>query len=105
MDDFRIYARALTQEQIQMAMNPPQEPEPAWPDVDEDGDVDCDDFAWLQRCLTDSDGLGFDEENCGRFDRDEDLDVDTLDVAKFIDCGTGPDVPFDPENPPVGCGQ
>lgn len=36
-------------------------------------------------------------------DFDEDCDVDTDDFDAFVACQTGPDVPYNPQNLPVGC--
>ena len=68
-------------------------------DADKDGDAgDQRDFAFFQRCIT---GFGdpawsFDRIACSCFDTDDDLDVDNDDLAKFILCASGPDVPGDP---------
>ena len=70
-------------------------------DVDDDGDVDADDFAAFQRCL--DPGAGFDALSleCKCMDRhpnysgDGDIDMDDLDV--LIGCAGGPGVgPVDP---------
>ncbi len=70
-------------------------------DVDDDGDVDADDFAAFQRCL--DPGAGFDalSQECKCMDRhpnyagDGDIDMDDLDV--LIGCAGGPGVgPVDP---------
>lgn len=74
-----------------------------WPDADGDGDVDGQDFAAFQLCLTGADAGPYSDESCARFDRNDDTDVDAADFAEFANCGTGPDVPLTPANLPVGC--
>ncbi len=71
---------------------------PLFADVDDDGDVDQDDFGALQACITGMDdptGV-FDPENCGHFDRDGDEDVDDWDLADFEACATGPGILWAP---------
>lgn len=63
-------------------------------DIDDDDDVDQNDFAVLQRCVTGSGGVLAD--GCFCFDRDDDSDIDVTDVNAFIACGSGPSVPADP---------
>jgi len=80
-------------------------------DADRDNDVDLMDFALLQRCITGAgDPAGkFDVAACDCFDRDPmdqdpvfrrsidgDGDVDATDLAAFVACSTGPDVPPNP---------
>lgn len=71
-------------------------------DRDEDGDIDIDDFAYLQRCYT---GAGntqfFDAVDCACYDRSDprDSDIDEQDVARFVKCATGPNIAYVP-NPP-----
>ncbi|HOQ88279.1 MAG TPA: hypothetical protein PLQ89_21455 [Phycisphaerae bacterium] len=76
-----------------------------WADFDGDGDVDQVDFGKWQRCFTSAgDPTGsFDTETCGCADRDRDGDVDINDAGAFIECATGPHIPFDTANPPAGC--
>ncbi len=66
------------------------------PAVDHDGDqdVDMDDFAVLQRCLTRADSLpgSYDVATCFCFDAERDQDVDEFDLRRFTDCATGPGV-------------
>ncbi len=60
-------------------------------DSNEDGDVDMDDFAVLQRCINIGGGA-YDAETCQCFDRGHDNDVDEYDLTSFLDCATGPAV-------------
>jgi hypothetical protein len=70
-------------------------------DVDEDGDVDQDDFAAFQLCYTGM-GNGPVADDCLCFDRPEpgtgkpDGDIDQIDYQAFEDCASGPMVPADP---------
>jgi len=105
LEDLSFWNRALTPEEIAYmfefrALMP--EP-PPWPDVDEDGDVDMEDFAVFQRCYSGSGNPLTDPQTCARFDRDVDNDIDTIDMRQFSNCATGADVPFDPASPPEGC--
>jgi len=59
-------------------------------DADTDGDVDQDDFAALQLCITAAPEI---LPGCECFDREPDLDVDSSDVAAFAACGSGSEVP------------
>lgn len=61
-------------------------------DVDRDGDVDQEDFAWIQRCFTGPDGSV--TSGCECFDRDSDRDVDGADVLFVDNCRTGPNLPW-----------
>jgi hypothetical protein len=63
-------------------------------DFDRDGDVDQEDFGFLQRCLS-GEGVGL-SEGCAPADLDPDGDVDQNDLNDFRDCMAGP------KNPP-GC--
>ena len=67
-----------------------------WADADGDGDVDMADFAALQRCYTGSDPAAgtFDAEHCRCLDHNHDNDVDTPDLLSFMNCATGPGVPW-----------
>ena len=63
-------------------------------DFDFDTDVDMNDFANLQRCLTigqESQATPLNE--CACFDVDGTPGIDTQDVEKFVLCGSGADVP------------
>lgn len=68
-------------------------------DFDGDGDVDLEDFAHLQICLS-----GFNipqtDAGCANARLDGDNDVDQTDVELFRDCLSGPNVP-----PIPGCGM
>ncbi len=70
-------------------------------DADGDGDVDQEDFAVFQRCITGADDPSgaFDPEICQCFNRDggDPEDIDEIDLAAFRACGSGPDVPADPD--------
>lgn len=60
-------------------------------DFDYDSDVDQEDFAYMQSCLT---GVGIAVTNpaCSNASVDGDADVDEFDVQKFIACLSGPGV-------------
>lgn len=64
------------------------------PDFDSDGDVDLEDFAIMQRCL--SGAFQPYEIGCERPNFDGDVDVDTEDMAVFVNCFSGPGVPAPP---------
>ncbi len=72
-------------------------------DADGDTDVDHDDFAVFQRCYAAGGGVLLPECSC--FDRftDAPSQIDHNDLQAFISCRTGPNVPFDLQNPPAGC--
>jgi hypothetical protein len=56
-------------------------------DWDADHDVDMDDFAVLQRCITTGGGtMAFD---CSCFDQNHDNSIDEDDVTSFMNCATG----------------
>ncbi|MEP0844048.1 MAG: cellulase family glycosylhydrolase [Phycisphaerae bacterium] len=61
-------------------------------DMDDDGDIDMEDFGLFQTCLT---GRGLEQPapECQRAKYDQDEDVDQGDVAKFIGCLSGPNRP------------
>ena len=61
-------------------------------DSDGDGDVDQDDFATLQACIS---GVGGVAAGCECFNHDGDSDVDQDDWEAFEECASGPDVPAD----------
>ena len=65
-------------------------------DADADGDVDMDDFAILQACLTLQEGapiLTYPPANCSCYDANSDGAVDGTDIQAFVDCAAGPGVP------------
>jgi len=60
-------------------------------DFDRDGDVDLDDFAYIQACLS---GQGVPPApGCDNADLERDQDVDTNDLALFEPCLSGANVP------------
>jgi len=73
-------------------------------DVDEDADVDQDDFGAFQRCYTgDGGAIPVDPAYCECFDRREeggqpgsDGQIDAFDYDAFEDCASGPGVTADP---------
>jgi len=67
----------------------------AQPDVDDDGDVDMDDFAILEACAS-GPGLLQNGTDCGTCDFDGDEDVDQSDFALFQRCLSGTSVPANP---------
>jgi hypothetical protein len=70
---------------------------PAGPgDLDRDGDVDQDDFGWLQRCLSGS-YTAQPDPACRDARLDGDEDVDDADIRLFLLCVSRPNVPSDPE--------
>ncbi len=70
-------------------------------DVDFDGDVDQTDFALLQRCTTGVSPGGV-PEGCACLDRvvTDPPRIDGDDIAEFMGCVSGPDVPWTPS---AGC--
>lgn len=66
-------------------------------DYSGDGDVDQDDYAHLQACLTGNGGTVTDP-NCMDCDLDSDEDCDTADVVKFSGCMTGAGILVMPDN-------
>ena len=63
-------------------------------DVDEDGDVDQDDFARFQTCYTGVAG-GYDYPTCWRMDANDDGRVDQADLDAFEVCASGPTITAD----------
>lgn len=59
------------------------------PDIDGDGDVDIEDFGWLQRCYT-GPGITQSDPSCAGALIDEDDDVDQDDYLIFDACISGP---------------
>ncbi len=74
-----------------------------WPDVDDDGDVDLDDFSQFQLCYTGQGGVLPANPNCPQLDRDNDGDLDEVDFNAFNACSTRSGVTFDPNQIPPGC--
>lgn len=73
----------------------PSGPALATGDFDQDGDVDLEDFSYLQRCLA---GPGvLPAAGCERALLDQDDDVDQNDVEVFRRCLSGTMVPADPD--------
>ncbi len=70
-------------------------PPPIPGDFDGDGDVDLDDFAFLQACFTGS-GVAPTQPQCNDADFDVDEDVDAVDLNRFLNCFSGADLPGDP---------
>ncbi len=64
-------------------------------DFDLDGDVDMDDFAIMQTCLSSSPG-GAPPAGCEDAKFDGDVDVDSVDIALFKDCMTAANMIPDP---------
>jgi len=69
-------------------------------DFDGDGDVDHEDFGFLQMCMTGAGGgvpLPPDSPDCSCADLDRDgLDVDQMDLGEFEYCASGPGIAADP---------
>ncbi|MHC4796946.1 MAG: family 10 glycosylhydrolase [Planctomycetota bacterium] len=64
-------------------------------DLDDDGDVDQEDFGIVQSCLT-GPAVGPPAPGCEGANLDGDLDVDQDDIAKFQQCISGPNVSGNP---------
>lgn len=65
------------------------------PDLDRDGDVDLEDFAILQKCLTGS-FQAITIPACLIADLDSDGDADAADILRFMNCMTGAGIPGNP---------
>ncbi len=64
-------------------------------DLNRDGDVDQEDFSFLQACLA---GMGIPvSADCRATDLDRDSDVDGQDVRLFLGCMSGPEIIGDPD--------
>ena len=68
-------------------------------DIEPDGDVDMDDFAEFQRCLTIGGGGAYPSE-CACFDHDFNNAIDENDLTSFSACASGANVPA-----VAGCGN
>lgn len=66
-------------------------------DFDGDGDVDLDDYALFQRCLT-LPGATFTDPACAPADLNSDTHIDSSDFTLFLNCMSGPGIP-----PPAAC--
>ncbi len=64
-------------------------------DFNRDGDVDLEDFAYVQLCLS-GDGIEQTLSACQSADLDGDTDVDGADLALLRGCLSGPGIPADP---------
>ncbi|UCD28265.1 MAG: hypothetical protein JSV03_14445, partial [Planctomycetota bacterium] len=65
------------------------------PDFDRDGDVDHEDFGYLQACLSGPD-VSQDDPDCQNAKLDGDSDVDQDDLTVFLECVGGPNILADP---------
>jgi hypothetical protein len=70
-------------------------PQPRY-DLDEDGDVDHQDFGIYQQCFTGNYNPADFSGICKCANSDGDDDIDSTDTAAFESCATGPNVPADP---------
>ncbi len=64
-------------------------------DKDRDGDVDMNDFAAFQRCVTTGAGSPAVRVGCGSFDWNSDGAIDQADLDKFVLCASAPGMPAD----------
>ena len=72
-------------------------PPPAAGDLDGDTDVDMDDFAIMQRCLSGS-GVNQGDAACAKcLIEGNDEDVDVADLRKLVGCMSGAGIKADPE--------
>ena len=65
----------------------------AFGDANGDGDVDLEDFAALQRCLTFGDVGATVAPECRCLDFDGGGAIDSVDLERFAGCASGPDIP------------
>lgn len=71
---------------------------PAAPgDFDRDGDVDANDWALMEPCVSGPGVISDPSPTCGDADFDLDADVDLSDVVAFGECFSGAGVPSDPD--------
>ena len=73
-----------------------EQPCPPRADIDGDADVDQDDFAVLQRCLSGT-AMPQNDPACQAAKLDKDIDVDGADYALLEACLSGSGIPTDPE--------
>jgi hypothetical protein len=59
-----------------------------------DGDVDQADFAVFQLCFSGAGALLLDPVYCACFDREPDGEIDRDDLDKFLNCVSGPTIPW-----------
>ncbi len=71
------------------------QPCPPVADFDGDGDVDQDDFAHIQACLSGT-SVAQTDPACLNARLDGDADVDEVDLGRFLNCFSGADNPVDP---------
>ncbi len=71
-------------------------PPPVPGDFDDDRDVDMDDFAVLQACLSGS-GQAPTGAGCAEADLDHDQDVDKVDLGLFVNCFSGASIIGEPD--------
>ena len=64
-------------------------------DFDSDGDVDLDDFGYLQNCLGIDNVVGTNPA-CADADANDDGNVNVSDLTQFISCLSGPQIPAAP---------
>ena len=79
---------------LEFVMIAPGCPDP-FADIDNDGDVDQEDFGHFQACLTGT-SVAVTDPDCQDASFDGDSDVDRNDFVIFQACMSGPDVPADP---------
>lgn len=100
LDEVRITDGTLGPADLLIGQQTPDEP--CWltcplpfADADVDGDVDQVDFAVFQTCLSGDQSLDlFDPGLCHCFDRDGSDTIDADDLNAFLDCVTGPSIPW-----------
>jgi hypothetical protein len=100
LDEIRITDGTLSPSDFLIGQQTPDEP--CWltcplpfADADVDGDVDQVDFAVFQTCLSGDQSLDlFDPGLCHCFDRDGSDTIDADDLNAFLDCVTGPSIPW-----------
>jgi hypothetical protein len=92
-------AHASHADGLEFVMIVPGCPQP-FADIDNDGDVDQEDFAHFQNCYSGAGPVPAEPEFCFCFDRDNggigDGHIDQSDWAAFEACASGPHIPADP---------